>query len=236
MNIVVLTYDHEHRKTEDVVCRCVMAGHDVELVAVPWVERKPRKYIYGHRPAEKDWPCQPTSHPRHYSEKMGLGYKVVEKTGLFDAMNDLHSINGVVVVGGAGILPKLVVQQFRVLNIHPGLLPARRGLDVLKWSISDCRQVGVTAHVCDEETDLGWRLIEREVPVCRSDSFFSFAMRQYEYEMETLLPALDMLEVNENRESFDRIVPGETRAFKRMPLAVEAGLMEAFERYKRVYA
>lgn len=234
MNIVVLTYDHPHRKTEDVVCRLMMNGYEVDLVAVPWIERKQRRYIYGHRPAERNWPCEPTADPKFYAEKMGLRYTVVEKPDLFSAINEW--LPSVVVVGGAGILPKAVVNDFRVLNIHPGLLPARRGLDVLKWSVIDCKPVGVTAHICDEETDLGWRLIERTVPVFTGDTFHSFAMRQYEYELSTLIPAIDMLEVNEDRAAFDRITPGETKAFKRMPITVEAGLIQAFERYKRVYA
>jgi hypothetical protein len=83
MSVVVLTYDHPHRKTEDVVWRLVSVGHllgDLSIVAIPWVDRPQRRYLYGHRPAEKHWPCEPTIHPRDYFCK----YEVAEKGDLYD--------------------------------------------------------------------------------------------------------------------------------------------------------
>ena len=238
-NVVVLTYDHPHRKTEDVLWRLMAAGKwgELKVVATPWVERKQRNYIYGHRPAEKHWPCAPMSTPYELCAKLGVSFRRAEKGNLAGVLADYDI--GAVVVGGAGILPKEVVTNHTVLNVHPGLLPARRGLDVFKWAILDCVPVGVTAHICDEHTDLGWRLVEREVPVYREDSLQSFAMRQYEYELGMIPEALEMVLCNiasTKNDRFDKIHPGETRAFKRMPRKTEAQLPSAFERYKWVHA
>ena len=51
MRIGVITYDHPHRKTQDLLCRLKLMGYyDIELIALPWVERKEHKPLYQHRP------------------------------------------------------------------------------------------------------------------------------------------------------------------------------------------
>lgn len=237
MTIAVLTYDHPHRKTQDVIWRLMAAGHwgDMCVVATPWVYLKERNYIYAHRPAERHWSCEPTAEPAEFCSKLGLRYEVAEKKHLAHTLEKFNP--EAVVIGGAGILAKEVVVNYDVINVHPGMLPARRGLDVLKWAIIDCVPAGVTAHICDEHTDLGWRLLDRVVPVYAEDSFQSFAMRQYEYELSLIPPAVELV-LNNKRDGgrFDRIRADETKAFKRMPLRVEAGLLEAFGRYKKVFS
>lgn len=234
--IIVLTYDHPHRKTEDVIWRLMAAGHwgRLRVVGTPWVVRKERHYLYGHRPAEKHWPCEPTAPPDELCAKLGLSYQLVGKKELADILVEMSP--ALIVIGGAGILPKAVVDGFTVLNFHPGLLPARRGLDVLKWAVHDAKVVGVTAHVCDEHTDLGWRVADTSVPVYREDSFHSFAMRQYEAELSLMSEAVELCLNNPTRDRFDRIRADETEAYRRMPVKIEAGLMDDFERYKRVFS
>ena len=228
--IVLLTYDHPHRKTSDVLWRLLAEGHRPKIVATPWKERKERDFIYAHRPAESGWPCTPNlKTPEGICENLELEY--IRTDTLDQTLNWIQP--NVVVVGGAGILPEDVVTNFKVLNAHPGLLPARRGYDVLKWCIHDCVQVGVTAHLCDKHTDLGRRMAEIEVPVFAEDTFHAFAMRQYEMELDLLSLAVDMVK---SGETGDVIHPSETQPFKRMPKEVEATLMQRFEDYKRVFS
>jgi phosphoribosylglycinamide formyltransferase-1 len=232
--IVVLTYDAPHRKTEDVIWKLLSGGiSKFSIIGTPWVERKPRKYIYGHRPAEPPWPNEPNGHPSSIYKNVGIGYEVVQPASLCARLRRLEP--ELVVVGGAGILDPQIVSEFKVLNVHPGLLPWRRGLDILKWTIIDLGQVGVTAHLCDENADLGWRILESIVPVYPQDSFQSFAARQYEMELGLLRQAVPLALVAD-RSKMDRIEAFGTDSKRRMPREIEAGLPEAFERYKRIYA
>jgi phosphoribosylglycinamide formyltransferase-1 len=230
--IALITYDHPHRKTQDVLWRLLAAGHRPEVIALSWVDRKQRNLMYAHRPAERNWPCNPLRNTNEICEALGIPF---HRTNAINTLPEVLSQlkPEAAIVGGAGILPKEVVCEFTVLNVHPGLLPARRGLDVLKWSIHDGAEVGVTAHICDERTDLGRRLVERTVPVYHEDTFHAFAMRQYEYELDTLSGALKMVLSGWNG---DEIHPGETKPYRRMPRKIEATLMQRFEDYKRVYA
>ena len=227
--IVLLTYDAPHRKTQDVAIRLMASGHKFRVVAVPWVERKPRRFLYAHRPAEMTWPCEPMNDPSVFFKNFGIDYMVCEGGWLFEVLLGLDP--ELIVVGGAGILPDSIVNGFRVLNFHPGLLPQCRGLDALKWSVLEGQQVGVTAHLCDEEADLGWRVSAVLVPVYENDTFHSFAMRQYEAEMGLINTAIEKLG-DKTRDRLPKILDFGTKSHRRMPRRVEAGLLDAFEKFK----
>lgn len=228
--IVLLTYYAAHRKTEDVLCRLVMSGHNPHVLATPWVARKPRTFIYAHRPHEDGWPCNPSCITETACKNMGLNYEVVRD--LRQRLLDLGP--EVVVIGGAGLLEPEIVLKHKVLNVHPGLLPFSRGLDALKWAIIEGKKVGVTAHLCDDRPDLGHRIEDRIVPVYRNDTFHSFAMRQYEYELDLIVPSLNA--VLSGRGEFQSIEPGDTTSRRRIPKSIEADLLPAFERYKLIFA
>ena len=70
--VIVLTYDHPHRKTEDVVWRLMLAGRRPELVVLKWENRKQRRLLYAHRPAETGWACESVTSPRGLAESLDL--------------------------------------------------------------------------------------------------------------------------------------------------------------------
>ena len=228
-----MTYDAPHRKTQDVAMRLLIAGKKFSVVAVPWVERKPRRFIYAHRPAEMTWPCEPIGDPAPFFKQFGITYEVCEKGWLFEVLLKMDPT--LVVLGGAGILPKPIVDGFRVLNVHPGFLPECRGLDILKWSILEGKKVGVTAHLCDEHADLGWRICDALVPVYHQDTFHSFAMRQYERELSLVVRSINELG-NKTKDQLTRIHDFGTKSRRRMPVSREADLLPAFMAFKEKYA
>lgn len=231
MNLL-LTYDAPHRKTQDVAYRLLSAGVEFSVLATQWIERRPRHMLYAHRPAELTWPCDPVCDHIDFFRNIGVEYEVVSADRFSDVVSACAP--GMIIVGGAGVLPREIVDRFIVLNVHPGLLPASRGLDILKWSILEMQRVGVTAHICDDETDLGWRVMELDVPLFRNDTFHSFAMRQYEMELAMIPPAIRLVTCK-TRDDFPKIDREDTVAKRRMGRRVESGLLPAFERFKLVY-
>jgi len=237
MSIVVLTYDAPHRKTQDVISRLLFAGVDpkqIQLFGYPWVDRKPRRYIYCHRPAETGWGTLPYSDESAaaWAPRLGIYYETVTAermdARLFTCKPD------VVVVAGAGLISKPIVDNFKVLNVHPGLLPQSRGLDILKWTILAMNPVGVTAHLCDDRADLGWLIEKKETPVYRNDTFHLLALRQYEMELDLLFPAMQVA-LSTEKEQLERLSSVGEESKMRMPRRVEVGLLDAFERYKLIY-
>jgi hypothetical protein len=53
MQIGIITYDHPHRKTQDLICRLILMGYsNIELIVLPWVDRKNHVPLYQHRPID----------------------------------------------------------------------------------------------------------------------------------------------------------------------------------------
>jgi methionyl-tRNA formyltransferase len=68
-----------------------------------------------------------------------------------------------IVLGGAPIIKKPVIEipRIGILNSHPGLLPAAKGMDVVAHSILDNLPLGVTVFKIDGGIDSGPILLTR---------------------------------------------------------------------------
>jgi len=61
--------------------------------------------------------------------------------------------------------------RFRVMNIHPALLPSFAGLHAQRQALDHGVKIaGVTVHFVDEQTDHGPIIIQGAVPVCPGDT------------------------------------------------------------------
>ena len=174
LKIGIITYDVPHRKTQDLVCKFLLNGYrNLYLITTPFVNRKKHIPLYQHRP----------------SKSVGVSVKKMCENLNIGFLNKLGGLD-CVVVGGAGILPKDIVNNHRVINSHPGYLPNVRGLDALKWAIYNGQPIGVTTHYIDENADEGILIDRQFVPVYFEDTFHSVAQRQYEMEIEMLVDAV----------------------------------------------
>ena len=90
------------------------------------------------------------------------------------------------IVGGAGILPDSVVNNYKVINAHPGLIPTTRGLDSFKWAIYFQEPIGVTIHQINSEVDLGILIHHSQTKVYRNDDIMELAKRHYTNEIDIL--------------------------------------------------
>ena len=219
MQVHVLTYDHPHRKTQDLLWHLKVRGYDdVTVIALPWEERK------NFRPLFKT-----KAEPFEYSFEQlcrGFGYRFhyssISNLDLFPP-----DVEVVWLIAGAPVLSKFFVENHTVFNSHCGWLPEVRGLDSLKWAIYYDKPIGVTSHIVSPEVDLGL-LIERwVVPVESADSLYSLAMRQYELEIDLLIKALDKYK---DAKPFDE--PAVFPPTRRMPHRTEVMMMRKFEAMK----
>ena len=214
----VLSYDHPHRKTEDVLIRLAVASPhaDVTVFLLPWEERRAAAPLYPHRPTKT------MSDPRELSD--GLGFLWASVSSMADLERRLSRCEAAL-IAGCGILPPAVVHSTKIINAHPGYLPHIRGLDALKWAIYDGQPIGVTTHVIESEADCGPLIEQDMIRVHWNDSFHSVAQRQYEREVEMLVGAVSKPVKN--------VLPplGEVR--RRMKHWQEVVMMERFEERRR---
>ena len=91
--------------------------------------------------------------------------------------------------------PELVKQYpLRILNIHPSLLPAFRGLhaqrQALEWG---AKVTGCTVHFVDEELDHGAVILQHPVPVEDGDTEESLSSRVLVHEHQIYPEALKLV-------------------------------------------
>lgn len=94
------------------------------------------------------------------------------------------------------LLSPYFVQQYpwRILNIHPSLLPAFPGLhaqrQALEWGV---KVTGCTVHFVDEEPDHGPIIVQRAVPVLPGDTEELLSQRILQHEHQVYPEALQLV-------------------------------------------
>lgn len=225
--IAVITYHTPHRKTQDVLHGLKAKGyHNVKIYALPFIQREnPFQPIYQHRPSRA---IQVSTD--QYAVNFGYEFETTTAETLAQQLkNDQADF---VIIAGAGLLPDELVENFKIINTHPGFLPKTRGLDSLKWAIVKGVEIGVTTHFVDTEADAGFLIEQQLIPVFSNDTFHSVAQRQYETEIEMLVNSIELIPTLEN---FPSLSTTEFEATRRMPKSIEIDLMSSFEKYKEQF-
>ncbi|HWL09527.1 MAG TPA: phosphoribosylglycinamide formyltransferase [Planctomicrobium sp.] len=112
-----------------------------------------------------------------------------------------------------GFLARILIPddfENRVMNIHPGLIPAFCGKGMYGHHVHEavltrgCKVSGCTVHFCDNQYDHGPIILQRTVPVLDDDNADTLAARVFEAECEAYPEAISLfaagrLQVNGNR-------------------------------------
>lgn len=101
----------------------------------------------------------------------------------------------VVLTGFMRILSKPFVEHYRhrILNIHPALLPAFRGMNAFQQALDyGAKWTGTTIHLVDEEVDHGPIIYQVPVPVEDGDTYQSLKARVQMAEYEAYPKAIKM--------------------------------------------
>lgn len=107
-----------------------------------------------------------------------------------------HRIDIVCLAGFLRILTPWLVGQWegRMINIHPALLPAYKGLDTHARALADGAKVhGATVHFVTPGMDEGPIILQEEVPVLAGDTPETLAKRVLEAEHRIYPEALRMI-------------------------------------------
>jgi len=107
-----------------------------------------------------------------------------------------HKIEIVALAGFMRILTATFISHWtgRILNIHPSLLPAYKGLHTHERAILEgAKQHGCTVHLVTADLDAGPILLQAEVPVFPDDTSETLAARVLEKEHYIYPQALAVL-------------------------------------------
>jgi len=94
---------------------------------------------------------------------------------------EMHSTNSLICLAGfMQILGPMIVNiyKYRILNIHPSLLPSFKGLNAQKQAIDAGVKIsGCTVHFVDQKMDNGPIILQKCVPVLDSDNEYILSDR-----------------------------------------------------------
>jgi len=121
-------------------------------------------------------------------------------TALLDTLRRAE-VDTLVLAGYLRRLPASVVEpfRFRILNVHPGLLPSFGGKGMYGEHVHravleyGCKVSGCTVHFVDEAYDTGPIIVQRAVPVEETDTPETLAARVLPEEHSALVEALQLL-------------------------------------------
>ena len=115
----------------------------------------------------------------NYAKKNNINFKIIEskKTSLFEKkalkMLKLNNIKFICLAGFMKILSKNFIKKFKykILNIHPSLLPKYKGLSTHKRAIENKEKYsGCTVHYVTSKFDSGKIISQKKVKINKKDS------------------------------------------------------------------
>jgi hypothetical protein len=173
--IALFAYNFPHKKTQDFIFHFLAAGLRPSIVvAIDYRNFNTTSSMLNFKPKHID-----LLNPKEICHRFGLEYVVLDHNSdeCCKLMEEMKIDLGV--IAGARILDKKIIRVFPngILNFHPGLLPRIRGLDSLLWSIYYNYPLGVSAHLIDENIDLGRLVKISSISEYPSDTLIELSLR-----------------------------------------------------------
>ena len=202
LNIVVFAYNFIHRKSSDVIKLLIESGVNISLIlAADYIKiSSPKSAIKISSPK-----------PAFMAKDLSIDYKIPYYVVNHNSSESLellktYSIN-FGIIAGARILDESIINaiQYGILNIHPGLLPAIRGLDSVLWSIYKNVPLGATAHLIDKKIDAGYLVFQDKVLITVNDSIDILYEKNYQLQLNLILISLNLILKKDN---FDNLALG----------------------------
>jgi phosphoribosylglycinamide formyltransferase-1 len=220
-NVGLITYNFPHLKTEQLLQYFININDlNLKIYALPFAERKERVTLFPHRPNQKDAVA---------SEVIAKKHKIPYIKCKSDS--DIDNTCELYLILGSGIISSEVIIGKKIINCHPGIIPACRGLDSFKWAIYNMQPLGVTLHYIDEKIDAGEIISIVPTNVYKTDSITTLARRHYEAEINCMANFIYHIKNPNNQYKNMEVIENKMR----MPIEKEKELARLFEKYIEKY-
>jgi methionyl-tRNA formyltransferase len=129
------------------------------------------------------------------------------------------------ILGNCRILRRQVVAipRIGVLNTHPGLLPAYRGVDVIPWALHNGDPLGVTIHFVNDGVDTGAIVAQRRIEPSPGDTLSSLDSKAHTLLRELLADVIAQLIATGQVESIEQDLKA-GKQYYRMPPSLRAAI------------
>lgn len=116
----------------------------------------------------------------------------------------LRNIELIVLAGFLWLVPDYLIKNFKIINIHPALLPAYGGRGMYGSFVHQAvienkeKESGITIHLVNEVYDSGETLMQKRCPVFPEDTPETLAARVHKLEYEYFPKAIEDYLLKEN--------------------------------------
>lgn len=116
-----------------------------------------------------------------------------------------RDIELIVLAGFLLLIPPHLIQSFKIINIHPALLPSYGGKGMYGSIVHEAvinnkeKESGITIHLVDEEYDRGEHLLQKKCPVLQDDTPDTLAARIHQLEYEFFPTTIEEFLINNER-------------------------------------
>jgi len=127
--------------------------------------------------------------PKEYSQKEDYEQEIVK-------ILQECQVNVIALAGYMRLVGKVLLKayKYRILNIHPSLLPSFTGLQAQKQALDyGVRYSGCTVHLVDEGMDTGPIIMQAVVPVYQDDTEETLAQRILQEEHKVYWRSLQLM-------------------------------------------
>ena len=117
----------------------------------------------------------------------------------FHIQQDQKEVDYIVLAGWMRILSSKFIHAFpyKIINIHPSLLPKYKGLDSIQRALNNRDEVtGCTVQMVTEELDSGKILMQEQVPIHRHETIETLTLAVHEAEHRILPEVLRNLNIS----------------------------------------
>jgi len=106
-----------------------------------------------------------------YAKEYKIPFKVIESEGQIINEIKYYNIGLICMAGFMKKLTKGFTKKYKVLNIHPSLLPKYKGLNVHKQVLDNKEEyTGCTVHYATGELDSGEIIMQKEVKIDKGET------------------------------------------------------------------
>lgn len=139
------------------------------------------------------WSNNPNAYALERAKKSGIDSFVFTKDEYLNSQNVLNLLKNrkvdlIVLAGFLWLIPVNLIQNFKIINIHPALLPKYGGKGMygmkVHQAVVDNKEIesGITIHLVNEKYDDGKILFQAKCPVLPSDTPEKVAEKVHELE------------------------------------------------------
>ncbi|MDB5197693.1 MAG: hypothetical protein JWP88_2064 [Flaviaesturariibacter sp.] len=184
LRIGVFAYNFPHKKTNDFLYRMLTDQIPVSLI----LAADPVKLPLQPSAVKTKVRHQGLVHSRQIADTFGIPYEVFPHNSVETIEKIKEHRLDLGIIAGARILKAEIIDAFPmgVINFHPGILPAIRGLDALLWSIEKDVPLGITSHLIDRRVDAGLLIEKFLIPIYKDDTAFDLTERLQEYQLDMI--------------------------------------------------